>query len=65
MVEADLFLLSTFGTSLVEALHASGLKVFGFTANNEAEWLFLESLGVDGIYTNDVPLGVENQAAIP
>lgn len=65
VVEADLFFLGPAGTPFIGALHALGLKVFGFTATNAAEWFFLESLGLDGIYTDDVPLGVENQAAIP
>ena len=65
VVEADLFLLSSSGAALVDGLHALGFRVLGFTATTEAEWRFLESLGVDGIYTNDVPLGVRLQAAIP
>lgn len=65
VVEADLFFLSSAGAPFVDLLHGFGLKVLGFTANNAAEWFFLQSLGVDGIYTNDVPLGVENQAPLP
>jgi glycerophosphoryl diester phosphodiesterase len=65
-VEADLFLLSSRrGARLVRQAHARGLEVFGFTATNLEEWQFLASLGVDGIYTNDVPLGVERQAPVP
>jgi len=64
-VEADLFFLSTAGAPFVRGLQGLGLKVFGFTVNEAAEWLFLESLGVDGIYTNDIPLGVRLQAPIP
>ena len=65
VVEADLFLLSFTGAALVGILHDAGLKVFGFTANTDTEWAFLQSLDVDGIYTNDVPLGVRRQAPIP
>ena len=65
VVEADLLLLHSVGAPLVDTLHAAGLKVFGFTANTVKDWKFLESLGVDGIYTNDVPLGVSRQAPIP
>lgn len=65
VVEADLFFLNSAGAPFIDALHGFGLKAFGFTATNLQEWLFLESLGLDGIYTNDVPLGVENQALIP
>lgn len=65
VVEADLFLLQPAGSALVPALHAVGLEVFGFTVNNDDEWTFLESLGVDGIYTNDIPLGLAREPAIP
>jgi glycerophosphoryl diester phosphodiesterase len=64
-VEADLFFLATAGAPFVDALHAFGLKAFGFTATNAAEWFFLASLGVDGIYTDDVPFGVAHEASIP
>jgi glycerophosphoryl diester phosphodiesterase len=65
VVEVDLSLLRSAGAPLVSALHGVDLKVFGWTATNAADWHFLESLGADGIYTNDVPLGVERQAPIP
>ena len=65
VVEADLLLLHSAGAPLVQTLHAAGLTVFGFTANSTNDWDFLESLGADGIYTNDVPMGVERQAPIP
>ena len=65
LVEADLFFLSRAGAPFVQTLHGLGFKVLGFTVNDEAEWRFLESLGVDGIYTNDVPLGVQLQAPLP
>jgi len=65
VVEADLLLLHSAGAPLVQTLHAAGLTVFGFTANSTNDWDFLESLGADGTYTNDVPMGVERQAPIP
>ena len=65
VVEADLLLLHSSGAPLVAGLQAAGLKVFGFTANTESDWDFLEALGVDGIYTNDVPMGVRRQSPIP
>jgi hypothetical protein len=49
----------------VYALQSVHLRVFGWTANNAADWDFMQSLGVDAIYTNDVALGVERQAPIP
>ena len=65
VVEADLSFLSSAGAPFVEALHDLGLKALGFTATSPAEWFFLESLGLDGIYTDDVPFGVQHQAPIP
>jgi glycerophosphoryl diester phosphodiesterase len=65
VVEADLSFLSSAGAPFVEALHGLGLKALGFTATNPTEWFFLESLGLDGIYTDDVPFGVQHQAPIP
>jgi glycerophosphoryl diester phosphodiesterase len=67
-VEADLMLLRARGAPLVGALQANGFKVFGWTVDFEKfgdDWAFLESLGVDGIYTNDVPDGLASQATIP
>jgi glycerophosphoryl diester phosphodiesterase len=65
VVEADLLLLHPAGAPVVQALHAAGFAVFGFTVNSGTEWDFLASLGVDGIYTNDVPMGVTRQAPLP
>lgn len=69
VIEADLAFFEplgpTVGALVVDELRGFGLKVFGFTAGDETEWDFLESLGVDGIYTNDIPLGVARQAEIP
>ena len=65
LVEADLFLLANAGQPFVEALHGAGLEILGFTATSAAEWLFMESLGLDGIYTNDVPFGVAHEAPVP
>jgi glycerophosphoryl diester phosphodiesterase len=65
VVEADLLLLHSAGRAVVDMLHATGLEVFGFTARTERDWDFLESLGVEGIYTDDVLMGVRRQAPIP
>jgi hypothetical protein len=64
-VEADLYFLQSAGAPFVEALHRFGLKAFGFTATNANEWFYLQSLGLDGVYTNDIPFGVAHQAPIP
>lgn len=65
VVEADLVLLGFAGSLVVSALHAAGLEVFGYAVDNAYEWQLLASLGVDAIYTNDVPLGVKLQVSIP
>jgi len=65
IVEADLLFWQFAGAPFVDALHGFGLEAYGFTATNPGEWAFLDSLGVDGIYTNDVPFGVAHQADIP
>jgi len=65
VVEADLAFLCPAGAPFVEALHGFGLKALGFTATNPAQWFFLQSLGLDGVYTDDVPFGVLHQAPIP
>jgi len=66
VVEVErLMLLAPGGAQLVELLHRVSLEVFGYTADDEEEWRLLKLLGVDAIYTNDVPLGVELQATIP
>jgi glycerophosphoryl diester phosphodiesterase len=64
VIEADLDLLRAQGRRLVRAVHVHGLEVFGFTATTPAEWFFLASLGLDGIYTNDVPFGVGHEATL-
>jgi glycerophosphoryl diester phosphodiesterase len=65
VVEADLFFLSWARAPFVDTLNGFGLKALGFTATNPAEWFFSQSLGLDGIYTDDIPFGVEHQAPIP
>lgn len=50
------------GAAFVAAAHSLDLSVWGYTVNVEPEWEFLASLGVDGIYTNDVALGARLQA---
>ena len=64
VIEADLGFWSLAGAPFVDASHAIGFRVFGFTATNVDEWASLESLGVDGIYTDDVRLGVDRQPKI-
>lgn len=46
---------------LVDTIHGFGMGVMVFTLNTAEEWLFVESLGVDGIYIDDIGLGLELQ----
>ena len=50
------------GKDLVTFLHDVGLSVSGFTVNDPDGWGFLQFLGIDGIFIDDIPLGVALQA---
>lgn len=50
------------GGSLVGYIQSFGLSVWSFTVTDEASWLFLSSLGIDGIFIDNVPLGVALQS---
>ncbi|UCG38856.1 MAG: glycerophosphodiester phosphodiesterase [bacterium] len=39
-------------------LHGMNIAVLVHTIENEAQWEILEALGVDGMYVNDIPLGL-------
>jgi glycerophosphoryl diester phosphodiesterase len=65
VVEVELQLLEATGAPFVGALRQLGYQVLGFTATNPAEWSFLDSLDLDGIYVDDVPFGVANEATLP
>jgi hypothetical protein len=64
VLEVELQLLQATGGPFVEALRQFGYKVLGFTATTPTEWAFLESLDLDGIYVDDVPFGVANEAPL-
>ncbi len=49
------------GAALVSTLQSFGFPVLAFTLNTEFEWQFAESMGVDGIITDNIPLGLELQ----
>ena len=49
------------GAAMVDTLQGFGVCALGFTAVNAPEWGFLQFLGVDGIFTDDIPLGVAIQ----
>jgi glycerophosphoryl diester phosphodiesterase len=51
--------------ALIGAVHGVGLKAVVWTIENEAEWDFAAGAGADGITTNDIPLGLAKQAALP
>ncbi|MFO7579349.1 MAG: glycerophosphodiester phosphodiesterase [Nitrosomonas halophila] len=42
----------------VNQLHALGFAVTAFTVDTEPEWMFLSAIGIDGIYTNNIPMGL-------
>ena len=50
------------GADLVAFLHQLGFSVWSFTVEDADGWDFLQSLGIDGIFINDIPVGVERQA---
>ncbi len=49
------------GAFLVGLLQ-SDFSVWSFTVNDEQSWLDLQSLGIDGIFIDNIPLGVTLQA---
>ncbi len=50
------------GAALVNLLHGLDFSVWGFTVNDAPSWFFLQSLGIDGIFIDNIPLGVTLQA---
>lgn len=44
---------------LVDQLHGFGMKTLLFTVNTPAEWMYFSSLGIDGIYTDNIPMGLQ------
>lgn len=46
---------------LVDTIHGFGMGTMMFTLNTAEEWLFAKSLGIDGIYIDDIGLGLELQ----
>ena len=54
--EIDIILLRGPGSSLARSLETLGFIVFGFTAERQRQWDFLESRGVAGIYVDDLTL---------
>ena len=46
------------GMALVAQLHNIGIDSIVYTVNAQQEWQFLTALGVDGIYTDNIPMGL-------
>lgn len=46
------------GMALVAQLHNIGIDTIAYTVNSQKRWLFLSALGVDGIYTDNVTMGL-------
>ena len=50
------------GMALVAQLHNVGIKSIIYTVNSQQEWQFLTALGVDGIYTDNITMGLSLEA---
>jgi glycerophosphoryl diester phosphodiesterase len=50
------------GSYLVNSLQSYGVSVWSFTVQDTNGWEFLSSLGIDGIFIDDIPLGVRLQS---
>jgi glycerophosphoryl diester phosphodiesterase len=48
--------------TLVNSLKFFNLSVWGWTIDDGPGWDFLESIGLDGIFTDDIALGLDSQA---
>ena len=46
------------GSGFIDQLHLLGLSALVYTIDTEPDWLFYSSLGADGMYTNNIPLGL-------
>ncbi|MBI3771735.1 MAG: glycerophosphodiester phosphodiesterase [Gammaproteobacteria bacterium] len=46
------------GALLIAQLHNIGISSIAYTVNSAQEWLFLSTLGIDGIYTDNIPMGL-------
>ena len=53
-----LFTMGPAAGDLVYALQNSGFSVVVFTVADEYEWSILESTGIDGMYVDDIPMGL-------
>jgi len=42
----------------VEQLHVWGFNVTAYTVDTDEEWMVMSDIGIDGIYINDIPLGL-------
>lgn len=49
----------------VALLHQYGFNVTAYTVDTEPEWLFMSSIGIDGIYTNNIPMGLSLEGSAP
>lgn len=49
------------GSIAIQQLHQLGFTITVYTVDSDTEWQLLESMGVDGIITNDIPMGLSLQ----
>ena len=50
---------------LVGQLHALGFNVTSYTVDTEPEWLFMSTIGIDAMYTNNIPMGLSLEGSAP
>ncbi|WP_455208398.1 glycerophosphodiester phosphodiesterase [Kaarinaea lacus] len=50
---------------LIGQLHALGFNVTTYTVDTEAEWMFMSTIGIDAIYTNNIPMGLSLEGSAP
>lgn len=46
------------GALFIQQLHQMEFTVTSYTVDTESEWELLSAMGVDGLFTNDIPMGV-------
>ena len=52
------FFVQLTAAEIVGALHYYGFSVLVFTIDNQLEWMFMSEAGVDGMYIDDIPMGL-------
>jgi glycerophosphoryl diester phosphodiesterase len=53
-----LFMAGSSAPDVVETFHYYGLSVLIFTIDDQFQWQFVSMAGVDGVYVDDIPMGL-------